>query len=417
MTDFDAVDYFTDPSLVDDPFPYLEHLRGKGAACPLPHHGVVAVTGFDAATQVLGDPQTFSSCVAVTGPFPAFPAAPEGADFHEFVAEHRGRMPMSEYLITQDPPEHSANRGLLMRLLTPKRLKENEDFIWRLADQQLDEVIDRPSFDFLRDFAQPYALMVIADLLGVPESNRTAFRAKLGHGGRGSRSEAAQDPLGFLHETFTAYVEDRRREPRDDVLTGLASATYPDGSLPEVAEVVRTATFLFAAGQDTTARLMTAAARVMCDEPELQELLRADRSRIAAFLEEVLRLEGPVKTANRLACVDTSVGGVGVRAGTVVSILPHAANRDPEHFDDPETLRLDRPNARTHLAFGRGNHTCPGAPLARVEARAGLDRLLARTSEIRLDESVHGPRESRTYRYEPTYILRGLKSLRVALSR
>lgn len=416
MSDLDDVDYFTDTSLVDDPFGYFEHLRAKGAACPLPHHGVVAVTGFDAATEVWSDPDTFSSCVAVTGPFPKLPDAPHGADYRVFVTQHRGRMPMSEYLITQDPPTHSATRGLLMRLLTPKRLKENEEFIWRLADQQLDEIIGRPSFDFLREFAQPYALTVIADLLGVPESNRTAFRAKLGHGDRGSREEAAKDPLGFLHETFTAYVEDRRREPRDDVLTGLASATYPDGSLPEVAEVVRTATFLFAAGQDTTARLMTAAVRLLCDVPELQDSLRSDRSRISVFLEEVLRLDGPVKTVSRLACVDTSVAGVEVPAGTVVSILPHAANRDPAHFGDPDSLRFDRPNARTHVAFGRGNHTCPGAPLARVEARAGLDRLLARTSEIRLDETVHGPRGSRHYSYEPTYILRGLRGLQVVLS-
>jgi cytochrome P450 len=422
MRDFDTVDYFMEPSLVDDPFPYFEHLRAKCPVTPLPHHGVVAVTGYDAASEAWRDHETFSSCNAVTGPFPGLPVKPEGDDIRALIEEHRGGLPMGEYLITADPPSHTALRGLLMRLLTPKRLQENEAFMWRLADLQIDHAFRRGgSFEVLSDLAQPYALLVIADLLGVPEEDRRSFTAQLGvehpEPGVGDHEhKVTLDPLSFLVETFTAYVEDRRRAPRNDVLTHLATATFPDGSTPPVIDVVRTATFLFAAGQDTTARLITAALQVIGDDPEVQALLRRERGRIPDFLEEVLRLSGPVKTVSRMARVRTTLGGVDIPAGTTLAIFPHAANRDPDRFEAPNEMRLDRENVREHLAFGRGIHSCPGGPLARVEARVALERLFDRTDDIRVSEAAHGPAGARRYEYVPTYILRGVKELHVEVT-
>ena len=406
MAGYDIVDYFTDPSLVEDPLPYFEHLRALGPVTRLPHHGVVAVTGYEEASELWRRPEAFSSCISVTGPFPGIPEAVEGDDANDVIERHRAGLPMGEYLITQDPPTHDALRGLLMRLLTPRRLQESEDAIVRLADRQLDCVLDRPSFEVQGEFAQPYALLVIAELLGVPEDEHPTFTHQLGE----------RDPLAFLSDTFSAYVEDRRRVPRDDVLTSLATATYPDGTVPEVLDVVRTATFLFAAGQDTTARLITAALRILGDDHALQDRLRAEPERIPDFVEEVLRLDGPVKTVSRLARVTTSLGGVDIPAGTTVAVFPHAANRDPERFEAPGELRLDRPNAKEHLAFGRGIHACPGGPLARVEARIALERLLARTSSIDISEAEHGPPGARRYRYVPTYILRGITALHLEVT-
>src|SRR4051794_39933245 len=141
MTDLESIDFFRDPSVVDDPYPYYEHLRSR---CPVhqePHHGVVMVTGFEEAFAVYNDTDTFSSCNAVTGPFPGFPVPLEGDDVSALIEEHRDELPMSDQITTMDPPEHRAHRGLLMRLLTPKRLAENEAAIWRLADRQIDEVL------------------------------------------------------------------------------------------------------------------------------------------------------------------------------------------------------------------------------------------------------------------------------------
>src|SRR5947199_7059724 len=226
-----------------------------------------------------------------------------------------------------------------MRLLTPKRLKENEAFMWRLADQQLDEFVNDGRCEFISAYTQPFAMLVVADVLGVPEEDHQRFRegfglsAKPGVVGAGEAGSPGENPLAWLDEWFTAYIEDRRREPRKDVLTDLALATYPDGSTPDVTNVVRTTTFLFAAGQETTARLLATALKHLAEHPELQDRLRADREHIEHFLEEVLRMESPVKTDFRLAQRSTSIGGVDIPAGTPVMMLNGAANRDSRRFE------------------------------------------------------------------------------------
>ena len=218
-------------------------------------------------------------------------------------------------------------------------------------------------------------------------------------------------PLEFLYEQFTTYVEDRRRDPRDDVLTGLATASFPDGSTPDVIDVVRIAANLFAAGQETTVRLLGTALLLIAERPDLQQLLRTQREHIGNFVEETLRIESPIKGDFRLARVATTIGGVDIPAGTTVMVLNGAANHDPRRFECPAEFRVDRDNARQHIAFGHGVHTCPGAPLARAEARVSVERLLDRMSDIRISEAVHGPPGARRYRYAPTHILRGLRSL------
>jgi cytochrome P450 len=289
--------------------------------------------------------------------------------------------------------------------------------MWRLADRQLDEFVADGRCEFIAAYAQPFAMLVVADLLGVPEEDHRRFRegfglvGTVGEVGAGHEGTPNENPLAWLDEWFAAYVEDRRRQPRADVLTDLALATYPDGTTPEVTAVVRTATFLFAAGQETTARLLAAALSHLAEHPEAQDELRAQPDEIPAFLEEVLRVESPVKTDFRLAKRNTSVGGVDIAAGTPVMLLNGAANRDPRRFECPAEFHGDRDNVRAHIAFGRGPHTCPGGPLARAEGRVSLERILERTRNIRLSEEHHGPPGARTLRYEPTWILRGLTKL------
>jgi cytochrome P450 len=214
--------------------------------------------------------------------------------------------------------------------------------------------------------------------------------------------------LTFLYETFSAYIEDRRRNPAADILTGLAAATFPDGSVPEPIDVARIAANLFAAGQETTVRLLSYAFQLIAERPDLQQRLRADRSLIPNFVEECLRTEGPVKGDFRLAKMPTSVGGVDIPAGTFLFIANGAANRDSRKFENPAEFQLDRKNARLHVGFGAGRHACPGAPLARAETVVSLNRMFDRTSDIRISEKVHGPAGARRYSYLPTFILRGL---------
>ena len=418
-TDFDAVDYFTDPSLVPDPHPYYDHVRGKDPACCPIDHGVLAVTGWEAANTVYKDTENYSSCVAVMGPFTPIPFTPSGDDICAELEAHRTEIPMFEHMVTMDPPQHTDARSILSRLLTPKRLKENEDFMWRLADRHIDEFIANGKCEFLAAYAKPFSLLVVADLLGVPESDHEDFRGAFGAQLEGTNigglnhEVIATNPLAWADEKFSAYIEERREAPRDDVLTSIATAKYPDGSTPEVVDVVRTATFLFAAGQETTAKLLGAAMRILSDRPDIQQQLRDDRSLIPIFIEECLRMDSPVKSVFRMARKSTTLGETAVPAGTTVMVSPGAANRDPRRFENPHEFSLERKNVREHIAFSRGIHSCPGAPLARVEGRVSIERILDRMADITVDEATHGPIDARQYVYEPTFILRGLTEINI----
>ena len=413
--DFETVDYFFDQSLVPDPYPYYDYLRSQCPVRPATPHGVVAVTGHAEALAAYKD-SAMSSCVAVAGPFPPLPFTPEGHDISEQIEAHRSEIPMAEHVVTMDSVEHLKTRGLLSKLITPKRLSQNEEFMWRLADQQLDTFIDSGSCEFMEDYAKPFAMLVIADLLGVPLEDHTEFRRVLGNevvGEIGTEDTVAHNPLVWLDDKFREYISDRRREPRMDVLTELAAATYPDGAIPEVEAVVKLATFLFAAGMETTTKLLSTGMRVMAERADIQQSLRDDRGQIPGFLEEALRTESPVKSHFRLARTTTSVGGVNIPAGTILMMLPGASNRDPRKFENPHEFQHDRRNVREHVAFGRGAHSCPGAPLARSEARISFNRFLDRMADIRIDEAAHGPVDDRTYTYDPTFIMRGLSELYV----
>jgi len=413
MSEFKTIEFLSDEKLIVDPYGYIAERR---AQCPMNRdsdQGLVAALGYDAALAVYRDAEGFSACNGTAEPFLELPFKPEGDDITEQIRRHRDEMPFGDYMSTLDPPHHTQVRGLLSRLMTPHRLKENEEFMRALAERQLDMFVADSRCDFFRQYAQPFSLLVIADLLGVPEEDHDAFCGSLDFQlAQMSESQSIpHNPLQFYEDRFIAYIEERRREPRGDVLTSLAQGTYPDGSLPELMDVVRLAVFLFAAGQETTTKLLTFALKNIAESSDLQQRLRDDPSLIPAFLEETLRLETPIKSHFRLASKTAAVAGVRVQAGTPIMLLPGAANRDPGKFENPDEFQVDRPNVREHLAFGRGIHSCPGAPLARVEGRVSIERVLARMKDIKISEKHHGPAAARRYTYDPTFLLRGLKDL------
>jgi cytochrome P450 family 150 subfamily A5 len=415
--DIASIDFFRDDRVVEDPYPYLAALQRRCPVTREDHHGVAMVTGWQEAVDVYNDDQTWSSCISVTGPFPGFPVRLEGDDVSGLIDRHRAELPFSDQLPTLDPPTHTRHRALLMRLITPKRLKENEDAMWQIADRVLDGFLAPGEGEFIGGFAEPFTLRVIADLLGVPDDDREDLIERLQRGthggGLGSTDEKTltHSPLEYLYEMFAGYIEERRREPQNDVLTGLATATFPDGSTPDVGDVVRVATNVFTAGQETTVRLLSTALKVLAERPDIQQALREDRSLIPNFIEEALRMESPVKGDFRLSRIPTTIGETELPAGATAMVLNGAANRDPRRFENPDTFDPARKNARQHLAFGRGIHSCPGAPLARAETRVAVERILDRTSCIRISESRHGSANGRRYQYIPTYILRGLLEL------
>ncbi|WP_326545928.1 cytochrome P450 [Mycolicibacterium sp. ND9-15] len=420
MSDLASVDYFSDHAISQDPYDYWDHLREQGPVFREPNYGVVAVTGYQEVVAAFKDHDSFSAVNAIGGPFPPLPFVPEGDDISEQIEAHRHLFPIHEHMVVMDPPAHERARSLLTKLLTPRRLKENEDYMWQLVDRQIDQIMANERCEFLSEYAKPFATSAIIDLLGVPEEDRSEFLAALGaerpDGSRVGALDGAPvglDPLQYLDDKFAGYLAERRREPRADVLSGMAAAVYPDGSTPELIEVVKPATFLFAAGQETVTKLLSAAVQTLGDRPDFQQMLRRSPERIPAFIEESLRMHSPTKVDFRLVRKSTRLGGVPLKAGTVVMLCLGAANRDPRKFDDPHEFRPDRKNVREHIAFGRGIHSCAGAPLARVEGRITVQRLLERMRDIRISESVHGPAAERRYSYEPTFLLRGLTELHI----
>ena len=422
MNEFEDVNFFTDRSVQDDPYDYFDWVRAQSPVWREPNYGVFVITGHAEAMAVYGDPAvfppdasasgTYSSCNAVSGSFVKFSEPFEGDDVSDVIVRCRGELPFSDQLPAFDPPTHTAQRHLLMRLITPKRLKENEDFMWQFADQLIDGFVGTRSCEMVGDYAEPFTLTVIADLEGVPESEHSVFRENLST----VHEHLTHKPLEFLYERFSEYIEDRRLNPRHDVLTGLATATFPDGSTPEVNDAALIAANLFVGGQETTVRLLSFALRMLGDRPDLQKLIRDDRQRIPNFIEETLRLEIPLRTQFRMARVRTTLGGVEIPAGGTVMLAPGACNRDPRIFESPDEFDIDRANARQHVAFGHGIHTCAGAPLARAEGRVTINRFLDRTSNIAISDDHHGPTDARRYDYLPTFFLRGLQRLYLDLA-
>jgi cytochrome P450 len=415
-------DFFTDHSVLLDPYEALDTVRSQAPVRQMESHDFVMVTGFAEATAVLLDAEHFSSVIAAAGPTAPLPFEPEGDDISAQIAAHHHQFVGSETFLSLDGAQHSARRALLSGLFTPSRLRANELYMHELADRMVMDVVAKGGGELMAELATPYVTYVIADLLGVPHEDRAKIidilaAAPLPGSVDDADAGASLAPLAAQIGAMVAgYIVDRRANPRGDVLTDLANAKFPDGSTPEISELVMMAIFLFAAGQDTSAKLVGNAARYLAEHADLQEQLRKDRSLIAPFLEEMLRLEGSSKVTHRLARKATRIGDLAIPAGKKIVISLAGANRDPARWEDPNAFRIDRPRIREHLAFGRGAHTCIGNPLARAEVRVLFDRLFERTSAMSISEAHHGPAGSRKLDYEPSYIVRGLTRLHVDLA-
>lgn len=408
-------DYFTDHSVLLDPYDYFETIRRHGPVYQMQSRDVVVVTGFTEALEVLRNTQDFSSWLN-PDPLVKLPFEVDGDDITAQLAATPSN-PM-ELMVSYDGERHAAARSLLNPLFTPSRLKANEEFMRAYAEKMVQDVVAAGGCELVNKVATPFVTMVIADLLGVPADDREAFRELIDSAPPPGNMDAGEDgqsvhPLMVMAGYFTRYVSERRAQPQNDVMTEMALAKYPDGSTPDAMEVVKSAMFLFAAGQDTSAKLIGNSMRRLAEDHDLQQQLREDRKLIGPFLEEVLRVEGSTKATFRIAARKTRIGDMEIPAGKRVVVSLSAANRDPRRWEDPAEFRIGRPKIKEHLAFGRGAHTCAGAPLARAEVAVILDRFLEHTSAITLDEAHHGPAGSRTIEYEPSYIIRGLANLHI----
>jgi len=432
VVDYATADFYTDRNLVDDPHAYFDFLRNQGPVTRLPHRNVIAVTGYEETIAVMLDTEHFSSINAVMGPIPGLPFEVHSDDITDQLEAARAKIPFADQVVTEQGARHLNLRSILSMLFTPSRLKALEPQLRITADSLIEEFAADGKVDLVGQYGGPYATLVIADLLGIPADGRQKFRrvlqgavpAEIG----ATPEDMMKNPLVEVGKDLFKYIAKRRTlnggvigklrsalgnkdVASEDILTELALARFPDGTKPTLVDLTGLAAFLFGAGQDTTNRLLTNGFKVLATRPDLQAELRGNPKRIGDFLEEVLRFDGSVKSGGRMCQKSTTLGGVEIKAGTTILLSHMAANRDPRRFADPHTFDMDRPRSKEHLAFGRGAHTCIGSPLARREVAVSIERLLARMGNIRLSEAHHGPENARHFDYEPTYILRALKSL------
>lgn len=409
-------DFYSDPQVIDHPREYFAKMRAVNPVLQETYHGSMIVSGYDEVTQILTSRDgTFSSAVSVIGPIPPLPFTPEGDDISEQLEAHRDLMPWTAHLVCFDGEEHARHRALLTSLLTFKRLKANEDYLVELVDALIDEFQQDGVCEVVKQFAHKVSTYAISDIMGISMKDRHELLALLGVPPSQIDGDAVhrvgRDPLIFLKERFDGYILERQEQPRGDLLSDLANARFKDGTPPSYERLAELARFLFGAGQDTTARLMTMAIRQLGEDQALQDRLRREPAKITDFLEEVLRIDPPVKAIYRVVQKSTEIAGVATPAGTVINVSLTGANNDPRHYDDPDRFNIDRDGVRDHMAFSKGSHGCLGAPLARLETRVAIERLLARTSAIRISEAHHGGPDNRRYTFEPTYSFRNIDGL------
>ena len=308
-----------------------------------------------------------------------------------------------------DPPDHTRLRSLVSQAFTRGAIQTLQPRIEKIVDELLDQVNSDQPFDAIQTLADPLPVIVISELLGVPPEDRDRFKAWSTDVARVLEPrETRQDwkLIDQAREALMAYfdpiVEARYEEPRDDLISALATAEEEGDKLTHQ-EVLVTLLLLLVAGNETTTNLIGNGLLALLQHPDQLARLRQDPSLIDSAIEELLRFDSPVQIDSRTALADQEIGGKPIRRGQQVLLLIGAANRDPDAFPDPDVLDLSR-TVRSHMSFGRGIHHCLGAPLARMEAQVAFGRLLERFPQMRLAGKP---------RFRDRVVLRGLQSLAV----
>ncbi len=354
-----------------NPYPHYAALHATGPVAPLTGHYAAVVHGYDAVSRVLRDPA-----------FRVLDAEKLGSQLPGW-DEHPSLTVLMNSMMFINGEQHARLRRLITREFTARRVAS----LTYTVTQQVEHLLDRLAehggeVDFIKEFAYPLPSNVIGELLGVPVEDRPWFQphvsaigAVLDAGGE-NKFAVADKAATELSAYFTELVRQRRKEPRDDLVTVLSAAGEDDAPLTHE-ELLSALVLVFNAGFETTTHLLGNGLEVLLRHPDAAQRLREQPELAASYVEEFLRLESPAQLTTRWTAVDTEIDGVGVAAGSSVLVLLGAANRDPARFTDPDSFRPERLD-NAHLTFSAGAHFCPGALLTITEAQIAFPRLLAR---------------------------------------
>jgi len=405
-----------DEAALRDAAAQFDLLRKVGPVVWVDELGSFAVTGYDAAVEVLMDTDRFSSQLGdPKGPLinsrlaeAHAQLAARSSEFHELVAALEPDWRHPPCLLTADPPLHTRQRQVVNRLFTPRRVAEMEPRIRELAHELVSSFVDGGFADAVEQFAVPLPVTVIAEQLGVGTDRLADFKRWSDHlvapvgNDRLSQDDILEITRSSVEFTryFRALLEERRRHPRDDFVTLLNGTEDPDEDVTEASRLSYIAQLL-AAGNETSTKMIAEGVARLARDHALAESLRASPALVPGFVEEVLRLSTPVQGLYRTARHDTEVAGVPIPAGSHVIVWYAGANRDADVFPAPGEVALERENIRKHIAFGKGKHHCVGAPLARAEGVIAFEVLLARLPNWVIADDLGGEE------FERSYLLRG----------
>ncbi|MCP5056439.1 MAG: cytochrome P450 [bacterium] len=368
-----------------NPYPFYRELREKS-----PVHRAYAADGwvlsrYDDVVAVLSD-RSFSSDERHMRRYPIITRRRLLAGLPDMYEAGISSM------LRLDPPDHTRLRGLVSKAFTPRKIEAMRPRISELIDELLAKHRPGGRLQLVRDFAAPLPVIVIAEMLGVPSSDRERFHHWSDEAIRTLGGQSLEDQrrawqaMQEMRDYFAEKIVERRHEERGDLLAELVAAEEAGDRLSDQ-ELFTTLVLLLVAGNETTTKLISNAMVALLRNPEQLEILRKEPDRIPGAIEELLRFDSPVQLTSRMVTGDRRFAGVDMKRGDQIVLLLGAANRDPDRFPEPDRLDVQREDTR-HLAFSHGLHFCLGAQLARLEASMAIDALLTRYTHLSLEGEV-----------------------------
>lgn len=383
---------FLDPVINSNPFEFYKLLHKEKPVYQIPELGMFMITKYDDIRQALKDYESFSSDVklAQRGPF---------ADLHRSILVDGGGWEHVQTLQRTDPPTHARYRKLVDRVFTKKRVVEMTPYIDEIVNQLIDKFINKGKCDFNNEFAMPMPGIIIAEQLGLDRKDVATFKKWADSMLGATRSAVATEEdvrndaeTELEAQLFLADVfEDRRKNPKDDLMSALVHAHGDDEEALSMHELQNLMHQLITGGFETTQSAINHGMWSLIRFPEILAKLYEDENLIKPFIEEVLRWESPVQFLVRQATKDVEVSGTLIPEGSIVMIGYGPANRDEEKFSCPHSFELERKGVGAHLAFGSGVHHCPGALLGRQEMISSFKFLIKRMKNISLQKSISEP--------------------------
>jgi cytochrome P450 len=396
-------DLFT-RDVVQDPYSYFDHMRETDPVHWNKDYELWLITRYDDLVWLTRHPELFSSEVFKRDPRGPYPSIDESdLGLYQYVRDF-----FTDWFIQKDRPTHADMRKVLHGYFNPKAMETWRPMVIDVIQMLLDEAEEKGSMDVMADFATPLPLLVIAQMLGMPNQDRQFIRElaeKLLFIGRGEvdRMKPLTEGIQELQEYLGPIVTERLANPGDDLLSVLASGEK--GGIYSRDEVVANAILLLLAGHETTINLICNGTRAFIDHPQQWHLFKQDPSGLMkAATEECLRYDSPVKSIQRIASEDVELRDKILKKDERIRWFITAANRDPEKFSEPEKFDINRyPNL--HVAFGSGIHHCLGATLARLEGQEAFRALAERFESLNI--------EKKDIEYQPSITFRSIKSLPV----